>query len=395
MQKYKKPLVGLMLILLVFGFGFVFGKGKAQEDLESKLEVYLQVLSLVKNNYVEKNVDNTNIVYGSIRGLLDSLDDPYSRFMEPKDYKEMQVRLRGSYNGIGIYIGMKDKQLMVISPIKGTPAHKMGLKSKDRIATIDGKPTRDMALEQAVSLIRGPRGTKVKLGILRGDAKDPKDYAIVRDKIEIKSTEYKMIGDSIAYIKLNTFEKKDSPKEVKAAIDAAKKKGAKGLIVDVRNNGGGLLDNAIDIGSMFIKKGAIVQTVDREGMRDVQYSNGQFIWDRPLVVLVNGASASASEILAGALRDNHVAPLVGAKTFGKASVQSVRVLQDGSAVLLTIAKYLTPSGEDISKKGIEPDYAIELPTEEADALLNGDDAKDIQLQKAIDVLKEKIRGSIG
>ncbi|MBU0767448.1 peptidase S41, partial [Patescibacteria group bacterium] len=220
------------------------------------------------------------------------------------------------------------------------------------------------------------------------------DYVITRDKIEIQSTEFKMFDGGVAYIKLNTFEKKDSPAEIKKAINMAKQNKALGLIVDVRNNGGGLLDNAIDIGSMFIKRGAIVQTVDREGMKDVKYSTGGFMWDKPVVVLINGASASASEILAGALRDNHIAPLVGTKTFGKASVQSVRVLQDGSAVLLTIAKYLTPSGEDISKKGIEPDIAVELPSEEADSVvgIEEDPDKDIQLEKAIQVLKAKIRG---
>lgn len=389
-SKWKSIVVGIIIVGL-FSAGYVVGKGVAQEELERKLEIFLQVLSLVKNDYVEKNLDNTKLVYGSIRGLLDSLDDPYSRFMEPKAHQEMRIRLRGSYSGIGIYIGIKDKLLMVISPIPGTPAAKAGLKAKDKILTIDGKPTKDMALDVAVSYIRGPKGTKVKLGIIRGSAKDPKEYVISRENIVIKSTEFKMLPDDIAYIKLNTFEKQSAPTEMKNAIYDALRKKAKGLIVDLRNNGGGLLDNSIQIGSFFIKSGEIiVSTVDRDGTRDVRYSTGDIIWRGPLVVLVNEASASASEILAGALKDNKVATLVGSKTFGKASVQSVRVLQDDSAVLLTIAKYLTPSGGDISKKGIMPDVVIDLPTKEAEAEELEKSEKDIQLDRAVEIMKKQI-----
>jgi len=391
MKKYWKSVVAGIIIIGFFSTGYVVGRGVAQEELERKLEIFLQVLSLVKNEYVEKNLDNTKLVYGSIRGLLGSLDDPYSRFMEPKAHQEMRIRLRGSYSGIGIYIGIKDNQLTVISPIPGTPAAKAGLKSKDKIATIDGKPTKDMALDVAVSYIRGPKGSKVKLGIIRGSAKDPKEYVITRENIVIKSTELKMLPDDIAYLKLNTFEKQSAPSEMKGAISEALRKKAKGLIVDLRNNGGGLLDNAIQIGSFFIKSGeAIVSTVDRDGTRDVRYSSGNIIWRGPLVVLVNEASASASEILAGALKDNKVATLVGSKTFGKASVQSVRVLQDDSAVLLTIAKYLTPSGEDISKKGIMPDIVIDLPTKEAEVEELEKSEKDIQLERAVEIIKQQI-----
>ena len=368
------------------------GKVKAQEELEKKLEIFLQVLTLVKNQYVDKNLDDTNLVYGSIRGLLASLNDPYSRFMEPKNYKEMRIRLKGSYSGIGIYIGMKDNQLTVISPISGTPADKAGLKSKDKIVAIDDKSTKDMSLDEAVSHIRGPQGSPVKLGIIRGTAKEAKDYVIKRDKIVIKSVEFKMLKDKIAYLKLTTFEKQDAPQEFSKALLQAHKEKAEGLIIDLRGNGGGLLDNAIQIGSMFIRQGSIVQTVDRDGQKDVKYSSGQILWWKPVVVLINEASASASEILAGALRDNKVAALVGAKSFGKASVQSVRVLQDDSAVLLTIAKYLTPNGEDISKKGIHPEYVVEIPTKEAELEEYEKAGKDTQLDKAVEVIGQKIQG---
>lgn len=387
---YKKIIVSVLALSVVFYFGFFFGKLRAAEDLETKLEVFLQVLSMVKNDYVEKNLDDTKLVYGSIKGALEALDDPYTRFLEPKAYSEMRVRLKGSYSGVGIYIGMKDKQLTVISPIPGTPAAEAGLKSKDKILTIEGKPTRDMALEEAVSMIRGKAGTKVKLQVMRAGFKEPKDFLVLRKKIEIKSTEFKMLPDGIAYIKLNTFEKQSTPDEFKNELNKAKSKGAKGLIVDVRNNGGGLLDGAISIGSMFIRSGVIVMTVDRDGKKDVRQSTGNVVWTLPTVVLINESSASASEILAGALQDNKIATIVGAKSFGKASVQSVKTLQDDSAVLLTIAKYLTPSGHDISKKGIQPDVIVEMPTREAE--LEKLEAKGIdpQLEKAQEVIKAKI-----
>ena len=367
-------------------------KARSADDLESKLNIYLQVLDAVKNDYVDKNLDNSKLMYGSIRGLLDSLDDPYTRFLEPSSYKEMKIRLSGSYSGIGIYIGIKDKQIIVISPIKDTPAWKAGLKPKDRIATIDGKPTKDMALDEAVSLIRGVKGSYVGLGILRGSATTPKDYKILREKIVIKSVETEILKGDIGYIKLNTFENQNASEEMEKALDYMRSKKIKGIIVDMRNNGGGLLQNAIEIGSMFIKEGVIVYTIDREGKKETISSSGNLHWSKPVVAIINESSASASEILAGALRDNNIARLVGTRSFGKASVQNVKQLEDGSAVLLTIAKYLTPNGTDISKKGIAPDYVIEVPTKEVEeALIEHKDLEDdVQLKKAIEVLSTLI-----
>ncbi|MFC1496055.1 S41 family peptidase [Candidatus Margulisiibacteriota bacterium] len=377
-------------LIAVFCSGLFLIPAGAEESLEKKLDIYLEALSLVKNNFVKKEVKNSELVYGSIRGLLASLDDPYTRFIDPKGYKEMAIRLSGEYSGIGIYIGIKDKILTVISPIEGTPGFKAGIKSRDKIIAIDGKPTKDMALEKAVSLIRGRRGTTVTLTIVRGETAK-KDFNIKREKIVIKSSKYKMLTKEVGYIRLNTFEKRGSPREMKKAIYAIKNKKAKGLILDVRGNGGGLLDAAVDIGSMFIKSGAIVQIVDREGMREVKYSSGNVIWDKPIVLLINEASASASEILAGALRDNKVATLVGEKSFGKASVQSVRKLQDGSAILLTIAKYLTPAGEDINKDGITPDVVVTMSTAEVEAVfLDHQEDQDRQLERALKIINGKI-----
>ena len=392
MKTFRKAIIGIGI--LVIGISIV-GRVMAQGELERKLETYLQVLDIIKSDYVEKDLDDEKLVYGSIRGMLSSLDDPYTRFMEPKAYKEMKIRMGGSYSGIGIYIGIKYNQLTVISPIEGTPAYKEKLKAGDKIMTIDGKTTKDMALEEAVSLIRGPQGTKVTLGILRKGWKEEKDFNIVRAKIDIKSLKAKTLDRNIAYIKLNTFENLKAAREFEAAL--RKSRDAEGLIIDLRGNGGGLLQNAIEIGSMFIDQGIIVQTIDREGRTEQIESTGRVLWRKPTVVLINEASASASEILAGALRDNNAATLVGAKTFGKASVQNVRRLTDGSALLVTIAKYLTPSGEDINKKGIEPDIAVAIPTEEAEVEVEPEEEEeeDVQLQRAIEVLKAMIRERSG
>lgn len=392
MKRYRLWLMAPLLALTIFSVS----RSVAQpESMEKKLETYLQVLDIVKNDYVEKKLDDQKLVYGSIRGLLESLDDPYTRFMEPKSYKEMKMRMSGSYSGIGIYIGIKNTHLAVISPIIDTPAKKLGLRSGDAILKIDGKDTKDMALEEAVSLIRGVAGTKVKLLLLRAGWKEPKEFGITRAKIDIKSVVRKEY-DGLSYIKINTFENLNTAAEFEKALRASKD--TLGLIIDVRDNGGGLLQNALDIGSLFIARGTIVQTVDREGRQEQLESSGRVLWTKPVVMLINEGSASASEILAGALRDNRIATLVGTRSFGKASVQNVRTLNDGSAVLLTIAKYLTPDGEYIMKKGISPEVEVRVPTREAEAALEQElpeEEKDIQLQKAIETLKEKIEERSG
>lgn len=393
MRNLKNVILGILVVVIGFS---IYGRVAAQGALERDLETYLQVLDIVKNDYVDKSLNDKKLVYGSIRGMLSALDDPYTRFVEPEAYKEMTIRMAGTYSGIGIYIGIKHNQITVISPIEGTPAEKAKLRAGDMIIKIEGKTTKDMALEEAVSLIRGQAGTKVKLAILRNGWKETRDYEIVRAKIKVKPLTEKTLPDKIAYIKLNTFENLEGAHEFERAL--RKHQDDDGLIVDLRGNGGGLLQGAIDIGSMFIDRGTIVQTVDREGRKEQLESTGRVLWRKPTVLLINESSASASEILAGALRDNKKATLVGTKTFGKASVQNVRRLNDGSAVLITIAKYLTPNDEDINKKGIAPDIEVIVPTAEVEAELVPDDAtpdekKDLQLQKAIDVLKSLVKAS--
>ncbi|MBU1867628.1 MAG: PDZ domain-containing protein, partial [Candidatus Margulisbacteria bacterium] len=268
----KKFQVGIAIVMISVT-AFFIGKGVAQGEFERKFEVYLQALDLVRNDYVDKKVDSQKMVYGSIRGMLESLDDPYTRFLEPQPYKEMKIRMSGQYFGIGIYIGMKDNQLAVISPIDGTPADKAGLRAGDKIIKIDEKETKHMALDEAVSMIRGPRGSKVKLAIWRKGWKETRDYILGRDKIVIKSVVVKRYEPNILYIKLNTFENMNTAREVEKAMRENRE--ADGLIIDVRGNGGGLLQMAIEIGSMFIPNGTIVQTVDREGKRELLESTGR------------------------------------------------------------------------------------------------------------------------
>ncbi len=401
----KKHLFKFLILSAVISVSFAgLQKVSAWSGLNQRLQVFMQVLELVKSDYVEKKVDDQKLVYGAIKGMLESLDDPYTRFMEPKPFKEMQMRMKGSYSGIGIYIGIKNKNITVISPITDTPAFKAGLKAGDTIVSIDGKLTKDMGLEEAVSMIRGDKGTTVKLGILKRGQKEKKYYSIVRENIVVKSVESKIMDANIGYIKLNTFENINAGSEMRKVLNEVKFKGAKGLILDVRNNGGGLLSNAAEIAGMFLKKGdIIVFTVDRDGNKEAMRSEGEYIWQGPLVMLINEGSASASEILAGAIRDNDYGTLVGYHTFGKASVQSVRQLPDNSAILLTVAKYLTPSGHDISKKGISPDVEVktgkEKETDNADKeetekepdFPDDVDEKDIQLDKAVEIVRGRIK----
>jgi carboxyl-terminal processing protease len=387
-----------------------FGLGVGVSPLKVKAETttfstFLNVYDLLKSEYVESNVNDTTLIYGAIRGMLASLDDPYTRFMDPKAYSGMQEERAGSFSGIGIQIGMKDKQLSVIAPMEGTPAAKAGLKAGDKILEIDGKSTKDMAIEEAVTHIRGPRGSGVKLRVLSEGGKASRVVTIVRDNIITKAVKSEDFGD-IGYVRLSTFMANDAADEVKAAL--LKFKDKKGLIIDLRGNPGGLLPNAIDIGSMFIKKDeAIVHVVNREGEKQSYRASGKVIVDSkiPVAVLVDGGSASASEILSGALQDDHRAVLIGTKTFGKGLVQTVHPLSDGSGVAITTNKYLTPAGHDIHKKGIEPDIKVELPKIDIDKEGNPVDKaghkmttedikklKDTQLDRAKAYIKSKIAG---
>ncbi|MFC1517036.1 S41 family peptidase [Candidatus Margulisiibacteriota bacterium] len=402
LKKTKSFIVIVVLISIAFFVGNNFEpiiRNAEAAAWESNWGLLYQVLDIIKTQYVQKKVEDKNLIYGAIKGMLKALGDPYSRFVEPKAFEEMQIRLDGKFAGVGIQIGIKDEHLTVISPIEGTPAFRMGLKAMDRIIKVDGKDTEGMSLEEAVSRIRGPRGTKVTLTILRKGKKEPFDVDIVRDIIKIKSVpKAKMIDNryKIGYIQLATFENKTATEEVENALANLDKEGIRALVLDVRNNGGGLLRNSVDIASIFIKKGAVVHTVDRDGNRETLEVIGTEtkFYKRPLIVLINEGSASASEILAGAIQDHRRGTLVGAKSFGKASVQNIRPLSDGSAVLITVAKYLTPKGYNISEQGISPNIFVTVPTATIEAASKDDyeykEKDDIQLQRAIKILQNKI-----
>ncbi len=352
----------------------------------------------VRKEYLDKKYTDKEQAYKSIREMLKKLDDPYTRFMDPKEFKNMQVDTSGELTGVGITIGLDEetKKLTVIAPLEDTPAFKAGILAKDVITKINGKSTEGMDTSEAVTLIRGEPGSKVKLTISRSGQK-PRDYLITRAKIEIHPVDYSVKqtpAGKTGYIRLKQFSANAS-KEMREAIRELEKKNVDGYVLDLRNNPGGLLFSSIEIARMWLKEGTIVSTVDRKGTVDKEAATGRSLTEKPLVVLVDKGSASASEILSGALQDNKRAVLVGSKTFGKGLVQSVRPLYDGSGVAVTIAKYLTPSGADINKAGIKPDIKVELSDEQRQNLwLKQRDKlatlQDPQFAKAIEQLKKEI-----
>ena len=317
----------------------------------------------LRKEVLSKTYSDSNEAYDAIRDMLSNLDDSYTRFLEPKEFNQMRIDTSGELTGVGIQI-VKDKEsddLIIISPIEGTPAFDAGIKARDKILSIDDISNEGMNIEDAVKLIRGQRGTKVKLEILRGSQSFFKTLS--REKIEIKSVSSKVNqtknGLSIGYVRIKQFNANAS-KETRDAIKDLETKKVAGYVLDLRSNPGGLLESSIDISRHFINKGVIVSTVSKDGLKETKKGNGQALTKKPLVVLVNEGSASASEIVSGAIKDNKRGKLVGKKTFGKGLVQSMRTLVDGSGLTVTVAKYLTPNGTDINKSGIIPDIEVRM-----------------------------------
>ncbi|MBW4476681.1 MAG: S41 family peptidase [Tolypothrix brevis GSE-NOS-MK-07-07A] len=353
----------------------------------------------VRREYLSKSYTNKQEAYKSIREMLKKLDDPYTRFMDPREFKNMQVDTSGELIGIGITISQdeKTKQLVVIAPIEDTPAFKAGILAKDKILKIDGKSTKGMDTNQAVSLIRGEPNTLVNLSVERNGQQ--KDFQIKRARIEIHPVKYSQKqtpAGNTGYIRLNQFSA-NAAKEMQSAIKDLESKKVAGYVLDLRGNPGGLLFASVDIARMFINKGTIVSTIPRQGEAEAEVANGRALTNKPLVVLVDKGSASASEILSGALQDNKRAVIVGTQTFGKGLVQSVRPLDDGSGLAVTIAKYHTPSGKDINKHGIDPDVKVDLTNAQKDQLWLRERDKlatqaDPQFAKAVEVLGKEIAG---
>lgn len=340
-----------------------------------------------RHKYDDKIMTNED-AYVAINTMVASLNDPYTKFLDPKEFAEETSSIKGSLKGIGIQIAVKEGKLTVIAPIEDTPAEKAGLKADDEILEIDGKSTKGITVDQAADLIRGKEGTSVKLLIKRKDV-EPKLYTITRAEIEVKSISQKVpdnikIPEDISYIRLSSFISRNAAAEFKSILEQGSNK--KGFIIDLRANPGGLLSNAIYISDMFLDGGTIVSTVDRDGYKETQRATKGCVTQKPVVVLINGGSASASEIFSGAMKDNGRAVIIGEKSFGKGLVQEINKLPYESGINITIQKYLTPNGTDINKKGITPDIEVKL-TEE-----NVKNKDDVQLKKAIEVLQKITNG---
>jgi carboxyl-terminal processing protease len=361
-SKFFRFTVSLFVLsgLLLFLFNNSASATSTNLTYFKSLDLIRKVLELIKSDYVEENLDEQQLIYGAIEGMLKKLEDPYTRFMEPKVYKDMQVETQGEFGGLGIVISIKDRMLTVVSPIDDTPAARAGIQAGDMIVKIDGKDAIDIALHDAVKLLRGPVGTSVTISVLREGEKETTDYEIVRQVIKLPSIKYWTIAPNIGYIRLTQFIQTSSEDLEKAMIDL-EEHGAKSIILDLRNNPGGLLTAAVEVGRKFIPKGDIVSIKGRDGEENTYSSFFKYHPIIPLIVLINEGSASASEIVAGAIKDNKRGLLLGKKSFGKGSVQTVISLNDGSAMALTTALYYTPSGVNIHKTGIKPDIEVDLP----------------------------------
>ncbi len=359
---FRSLLVGVLIgavVLAVLPITGTTASNKNREELYKKLGVFTQALTYIEKNYV-KEVDPQKLIYGAIKGMVAELD-PHTTFMSPDFYKEMEVETKGEFGGLGIEITIKNGVLTIVSPIEGTPAYKKGLKAGDRIIAIEGNSTRGLSLMEAVKRLRGKKGTKVTITIQRDEMK-PFDVTIVRDIIKVKSVSYRMEDPKakIGYVRIRSFQERTS-KQLDAALKALDKQGMRALVLDLRNNPGGLLSQAVGVSDRFLGKGKLVVSIKgRNGANEVKFmahEDHTFPF-HPMVVLVNAGSASASEIVAGALQDWRRAVIVGERTFGKGSVQTVYPLSDGSALKLTTAAYYTPLGRSIQEEGIIPDVQI-------------------------------------
>jgi carboxyl-terminal processing protease len=386
----------LLLAGICFSVGFSYGrqgvspqnipadiagmvKGDKTEN-KADLSIFWDVWSLIDENYLLKPTDQQKMVYGAISGMVNSLGDPYSTFLTPEENKQLTEDMQGVFGGIGAEVGYRDGTIMVIAPLKGSPAEKAGLLAGDKIAEIDGQDTTDMNVDQVVGIIRGQEGTKVKLVVVRADK--PLNFEITRETIQDKTVRWEMKGDKVAYIDITQF-KRNTAKELDAQIGDILAQDPKGLVVDLRNNPGGYLDVVVDVASRFIDEGQTIVVEDSgDSQKTYKATGNRRFSGLPMTVLVNEGSASASEILAGALKDNKLATLVGKKTFGKGLVQGITDLKDGSALKITVAKWLTPSGNSINKNGIAPDVEVDYTEEDFKA------GRDPQLDKALELMKK-------
>lgn len=393
MMEKKKKIISVSLIILLAGAGFFAGFyfGKSQvicpvcppEDLDFSL--FWETWQTLEERFVDKekfNVDD--MIYGAISGMVKSLGDPYTVFLDPDDTKRFVEDIKGTFEGVGMEIGIRKGQLQVIAPLEETPAQKAGLRAGDKIIKVDDTMTADLSIDEAVDLIRGPKGTEVTLTIYRDEWGTTKEIKIVRSVIEIPSLKWELLEGEIARLELYQFSEKASLDFSLAAIEILNSP-AKKIILDLRNNPGGYLEIAQDIAGWFLERGKIVAIEDfGEGKerKEYQAKGPALLSSYPVVILINQGSASGAEILAGALRDNRDILLVGEKSFGKGSVQELIGLRGDSSLKVTVAKWLTPEGELITDKGLEPDIKVEMAEEDYEQ------ERDPQLDKAIEIIKE-------
>jgi carboxyl-terminal processing protease len=381
-------LISIFVLVSIIG-GFLFynvgANGQTnEEELINSLVLFNHALDLIRNEYIKKDIDLNKIIQGAIRGMLKALDDPYTRYINPDSFKrEQEDMFLGHFGGLGIIISIKDEQLTIISPIEDTPAYRAGIKAGDKIVEIDGKSTEGMGLDEAVNILRGEKGTEVTLGIKRENIEELLEITIIRDIIEVKAVKKEVMGknNNLGYIRITTFNVNTEPELEEVLNEFKKDSDIQGIILDLRNNPGGLLDSAIEVASKFIKEGPVVHIKDRDGIVATIESRGNKYPEWPLFVLVNEGSASASEIVAGAIQDSGRGKLLGERTFGKGLVQQVFNLYDGSGVAITTSEYFTPKERSINHIGIEPDILVE-PAEDSE--------QDMQLNKAIQFLEEEL-----
>jgi len=362
MLRLKNVLWFLALAIIVSMSVDANSQGQESPELYDGLRLFGKAFSIVHNQYVE-DVKTKTLVYGAIDGMLKSLGDPHTRFMTPEVFKEMKVETEGSFSGLGIVIGLKQDNLMVISPIEGTPAYLAGIKAGDYITEIDGTSTKNISLVEAVQKLRGKQGTQVIITIKRDGVENPFKVTINRAIIEIHSVKSDVIQTDVGYIRITNFNQ-NTAQEFTDSLVKLQKRGIRSLVIDLRNDPGGLLESAIDVSDNLLSKNSLIVSIagrQQEMNREFRTTGKGLYLDNPIIVLLNEGSASASEILAGAIKDNKRGLTIGVKSYGKGSVQTVLPLPDGSGIALTTAKYFTPSGVCIHGKGIIPDIIVEMP----------------------------------
>jgi len=398
MKKIISIPIWITLLAIVFGIGYFFGdfnkpsvekieglsNKESYEPSSIDFSLFWDAWNIIEEKYVNRSeLDRQKMVYGAIAGLFDSLGDPYSVFMEPEDSERFIDDMSGSFDGIGAEVGIRKEVLTIISPLEGNPAQKAGLKPGDKILKVDDVLTGDLSLDKAVNLIRGEKGTEVSLLIFRDEWDEARDIKIIRDKIEIPIIKWEMKDDNIAYISFYHFTE-NSAMQFRKTVNDVLEFNPDGIVLDLRSNPGGYLETAVDIASWFLPKGEVVVIEDfGDGKKNEFISKGyNKLENIPTIVLINQGSASASEILAGALRDIKGVKIVGQKSFGKGSIQELEKLKGDSSIKITVAKWLTPSGLSINEEGITPDIEVEITEEDVDNM------RDPQLEKALELLKE-------